>query len=150
MSPATTPAFRLYLKSATNIKLNTDAAVTRILYEGITSFTSLGDFSPDSIKTMSRNCRETIPAVTADLAAGIAIDEPEVRGTSISTQSMVRLTVASNAVKYYTSVGRVPNAANLHYNNVLSTFRIEHEAYEKLQKEDAPTIFLVLVYFSIL
>ena len=59
------------------MKLNTDASVTCIQYEGITSFTSLGDFDADSIKTMARNCRETIPAVTADPDAGIAADEPE-------------------------------------------------------------------------
>ena len=140
MPPATTPAFRLYLKSSTNIKLNTDAATLRILYEGVTSFASLGDFNADSIKVMARNCRETIPAVTADLAAGIPVDEAEVPGTAISTQSMVRLTVASNAVRYYLSVGRDLTAANLHYNNVLSAFRIEYEAYEKLQKEDAPSV----------
>ena len=140
MPPVTSAQFRLYLKSTTNIKLNTDAAVTRILYEGITSFASLGDFDADSIKTMARNCRETIPAVTADADAGIAVDEPEVRGTSISTQSMVRLTVACNATKYYLSVGRVPTPALLHYNNVLSSFKIEYEAYEKLQKEDTPEV----------
>jgi hypothetical protein len=117
MPPAVTPAFRLYLKSATNMKLNTDASVTRILYEGITSFASLGDFDADSIKTMARNCRETIPAVTADVAVGIAENEPEVPGTTISTQSLVRLTVACNATKYYMSVGRTPTNATLHYNN---------------------------------
>ena len=140
MPPVTTAQFRLYLKSNPNMKLNTDASVTRILYEGITSFTSLGDFDADSIKTMARNCRETIPAVTADPDAGIAVDEPEVRGTAISTQSMVRLTVACNATKYYMSVGRTPTSLTLHYNNVLVAFKIEYEAYEKLQKEDAPDV----------
>jgi hypothetical protein len=114
--------------------------VTRILYEGITSFASLGDFDADSIKTMARNCRETIPAVTADVAAGIAENEPEVPGTTISTQSLVRLTVACNATKYYMSVGRTPTNATLHYNNVLSAFKVEFEAYEKLQKEDSPDV----------
>lgn len=122
------------------MKLNTDASVTRILYEGLTSFLSLSDFDADSIKAMARNCRETIPAVTADLDAGIPADEPEVRGTSISTQSMVRLTVACNATKYYISVGRVPTPATLHYMNVLASFKIEYDAYEKLQKEDAPDV----------
>ena len=100
MPPVTTPQFRLYLKGTTNIKLSTDA----ILYEGITSFASLADFDTDSIKTMARNCRETIPAIAADADAGIAADEPEVRGTAISTQSIVCLTVASNAAKYYLSI----------------------------------------------
>lgn len=140
MPPVTTAQFRLYLKGTTNIKLSTDAAVNRILYEGITSFASLADFDADSIKTMARNCRETIPAMDADVDAGIAADEPEVRGTAISTQSMVRLTVASNAAKYYLSIGRTPNLALLHYTNVLATFKIEFEAYEKLQKEDAPEV----------
>jgi hypothetical protein len=140
MPPNTTAAFRLYLKSSTNVKLNTDAAVNRILYEGVTSFASLRDFDADSIKTLSRNCRETIPAVQADAAAGIANDEAEVPGTVISTQSIVRLTVVCNAVKYYIAVGRVPTPAIMHYNNVLTTFKVEHEAYLKLQKEDAPTV----------
>jgi hypothetical protein len=140
MPPAVTPQFRLYLKSASNMKLNTNASVTRILYEGITSFISLGDFDADSIKTMARNCRETIPAIAADVDAGILVDEPEVAGTVISTQSMVRLTVACNATKYYLSINRVPTVANLHYQNILVSFKIEFEAYEKLQKEDSPDI----------
>jgi hypothetical protein len=140
MPPAATPQFRLYLKSASNMKLNTNASVTRILYEGITSFISLGDFDADSIKTMARNCRETIPAIAADQDAGILVDEPEVAGTVISTQSMVRLTVACNATKYYLSINRVPTVANLHYQNILASFKIEFEAYEKLQKEDSPDI----------
>jgi hypothetical protein len=140
MPPATTPQFRLYLKSATNIKLNTNAAVNRILYEGITSFASLGDFDADSIKQMARNCRETIPAVAADADAGILVDEPEVIGTTISTQSVIRLTVACNATKYYLSVGRVPLVAMLNYTNVLMPFKLEFEAYEMLKKEDAPEV----------
>ena len=140
MTPVTTNQFRLYLKGTTNMKMNTDAAVTRILYEGITSFASLGDFDSASIKALAKNCRETIPEVPADPDAGIAADEPEVRGTVVSTQSMVRLTVACNATKYYIAVGRTPSLAKLHYTNVLAMFKIEFEAYEKLQKETVPTI----------
>jgi hypothetical protein len=36
------------------MKLNTEASVTRILYEGITLFASLGDFDADSIKMMAQ------------------------------------------------------------------------------------------------
>jgi hypothetical protein len=140
MPPASTATFRLYLKSSTNAKLNTDTAVNCILYEGVTSFASLPDFDADSIKTLSCNCRETIPAVAADPIAGIANDEVEVPGTVISTQSIVCLTVICNAVKYYTVMGRLPTPAILHYNNVLTTFKVEYEAYLKLQKEDAPTV----------
>ena len=144
MPPASNAGFRLYLKSAVQMKLNTDSAVTRILYEGITSFESFGDFDAASIKSLAKNCRETIPAVTADAAAGIASDEPQVTGTVISTQSIVRMTVACQAVKYYLSIGRTPDNVNLHYTNVLSAFKVEYEAYEKLQQEDSPKVPQVL------
>ena len=121
------------------MKLQSDVAVTRILYEGVTNFNSLGDFDDASIKALAKNCRETIPAIAEDVAAGVQA-EAQVPGTVISTQSIVRLSVASKAVKYYIAVGRTPTAAMLHYNNILSAFKIEYEAYEKLQKEDTPTV----------
>ena len=121
------------------MKLQSDVAVTRILYEGLTTFASLADFDDASIKSLAKNCRETIPAIAADVAAGITA-EAEVPGTVISTQSIVRLGIASKAVKYYIAVGRTPTAAMLHYDNILSTFKIEYEAYEKLQKEDSPKV----------
>ena len=139
MPPTTTAGFRLFLKSAPNMKLSSDSAVLRVLYEGLTTYTSFADFDDDSIKTMAKNCKETIPAVAADAAAGIAA-ENEVPGVIVSTQSIVRLQLACKAVKYYISVSRVPTAAMLHYDNILTVFKIEYEAYEKLQKEDAPKV----------
>ena len=140
MPPTTSAGFRLFLKSNTNMKLQSDVAVTRILYEGVTTFASLADFDDDSIKALSKNCKETIPAIAEDVAAGVAA-EAEVPGTVISTQSIVRLSLASKAVKYYISVGRTPTAAMLHYSNILSVFnKIEYDAYEKLQKEDPPKV----------
>jgi hypothetical protein len=53
---------------------------------------------------------------------------------------MVRLTVACNAIKYYIATGRIPSSVNLHYQNILSPFKIEYEAYEKLQNENAPEV----------
>ena len=139
MPPATTAAFRLYLKSNPNMRLMSDAAVMRVTYEGITSYESLADFDKASLKELARNCRETIPAVQADPAAGIQA-EPEVPGTVISTQSLVRLQVACKAVKYYRSVARTPTAINLHYMDVLQHFRLAYEAYEQLQEQDSPDV----------
>ena len=116
-----------------------DTAVTRITYEGVTSYESLADFDKDSFKELARNCRTTIPAVAEDLAAGIGA-ENEVPGAVISTQSLVRLQVASKAVKYYRSVGRTLTADNLHYNNVLQHFKLAHEAYEQVKEQDAPEV----------
>ena len=142
MPPATTAGFRLFLKSSPNMKLSSDSAVLRVLYEGLTSFALFADFDDDSIKTMAKNCKETIPAVAEDIAAGIAA-ENEVPGVVVSTQSIVRLQLACKAVKYYISVSRTPTAPMLHYDNILTTFKIEYDAYEKLQKEDPPKVPVV-------
>ena len=140
MPPVSNAQFRLYLKASTNMKLTSEAAVNRVLYEGITNWVSLADFDESSMKAMAKNCKETIAAVTADIAAGIPTDEPQVPGTIVSTQSIVRLVVACNAVKYYISIGRVPDLAHMGYTNTLSSFKIEYEAYEKLQKQTAPEV----------
>lgn len=143
MPPTTTHAFHLFLKSNTNVMLQSDIAVNHILYKGLTRFASFVDFDDSTIKSLAKNCRETIPAVTADVATGI-MAEDEVPGTVISTQSIVRLGIVSKAVKYYIAVGRTPTAAMLHYDNILSTFKIEYEAYEKLQKEHSSKVPTVL------
>ena len=80
------------------------------------------------------------PAVEADVPAGI-IAEPAVPGTVISTVSMVRIAIAcEQAVKYYVSTGRVPDAISMHYANVLVNFKVDYEAYKKLKKQDAPDV----------
>lgn len=139
MPPTTTNAFRLYLKSNPNMRLSSDVSVQRVLYEGITEYASLADFDKASLKELSRNCRASIPAVAEDVQAGIAA-EPEVPGTVISTQSLVRLQVASDAAKYYISIGRPLTADGMHYSNVLKDFKLEHDAYERLKEQDAPDI----------
>ena len=58
----------------------------------------------------------------------------------MSSISVQRLTVAANAVQYYASIGRTMNASSMHYGNVLSTFKIEWEAYEVIMGEDDPKV----------
>ena len=87
MPPAVTASFRTWLKSSNNMKLNSDAAVTRITYEEITNYDSLQDFNKSSIKSLPKTCINTIPATPEDLAAGVAA-EPEVVGANISTISV--------------------------------------------------------------
>ena len=137
MPPVVANAFRLFLKSNPNMRLMSDQAVNRITYKGITSYESLADFDKDSLKELARNCRETIPAVVEDLAAGVQA-EAAVPGAVISTQSLVHLRVASKAVKYYQFIRRTTDGTNLHYNNVLADFRIAYEAYEQLKEQDSP------------
>ena len=142
MPPATTNSFKSWLKSNVNIKLSSDAAVTRITYEGITNFDSLVDFDKKAIELLPSICKEKIKAIPEDAAAGIAA-EIEIPGANISSISVRRLIVAASAARYYKSVGRAMNNQSMHYTNILSNFKIEWLAYRDLRLKDelkAPTI----------
>lgn len=132
MPPQSSASFKAWLKAGTNIKLSSDAAVTRVLYEGIKNYDSLLDFDTKSIQALPVTCIKTIPAIAADSAAGIAA-ENEAPGANASSISVRRLIVAVNATKYYNSVGRAMIADSMHYNNVLANFKIDWEAYESLK-----------------
>ena len=137
MPVTVTAAFKQWLKSASNIKLSSDSAVTRITYEGLTNFDSLQDFDKKSIESLASTCRKEIPAITADLANGIAA-EIEIPGANVSSISIRRLIVACSAAKFYNSVERTMTNANMHYGNVLQDFKVEYEAYIALKDEEAP------------
>lgn len=139
MPPATTPAFQNWLKSNPNIKLSSDAAVRRVLYEGITSFANLLDFDHKAIQGLPAICKEEIPAIAEDVANDIAA-EPLVNGANVSTISVRRLCVAVDAAKYYSSIGRTLTVQKMHYTNVLSNFKVEYDAYLELKEEDEPKV----------
>ena len=124
------------------MKLSSDAAVNRILYEGITNYVSLLDFDTKSIQGLPAICIKTIPAIAADNANNIAA-EPEVPGANISSISARRLIVAVQASKYYDSIGRPMDSDNMHYNKVLSAFKIDWDAYVNLKSQDSPEVPLV-------
>ena len=82
--------------------------------------------------------------IPEDVAAGIAA-EIEIPGANISSISVQRLivaaqglTVAADAAKYYTSIGRVITTVNMHCGNILSIFKIEWEVYIALKIKDTP------------
>ena len=60
-----TNAFKTWLKATVNMKLSSDAAVTRILHEGITTFESLTDFD-ESIKKLPTIFKEDIDEIHED------------------------------------------------------------------------------------
>ena len=124
MPPVVTASFKSCLKSNTNMKLSSDAAVTRITYEGITTYASLEDFDTKSIERLQEIFKESIPEIVVDVAAGIAA-EPTILGANISSISVRRLIVADNAATYYTSIGRVMTPTNMHHSNILAEFKIE-------------------------
>ena len=77
-------AFRYWLKAGMNIKLSSDAAVTRITHKGITDFDSLADFNNKTIERLPQICKEAIPAIEADNANHIEA-EIAVSGANISS-----------------------------------------------------------------
>ena len=123
MPPVVSASFKQYLKSANNIKLSSDAAVNRIIYEGLTNFESLTDFDKKSIESLTATCKEKIPAIT-DIAAGITA-EIEIAGANVSSISIRRLVVACSAAKYYTLIGRTINTACMYYAIVLADFKVD-------------------------
>ena len=106
------------------MKLSSDAAVLCLLQEGLTNFDSLTDFDKKSLERLPSVCKETIPAIAADLPNGIAA-ENKIPGANISSISVQRLIVAMHAAEYYTAINPSMTIANMHYANVLKNFKIE-------------------------
>jgi len=127
------------MASEPNMKMGNNVAVNRFIKEGITTYIDLADFNKASLAILAKNTTRSVPAVDADPAASI-IAESAVPGTVISTVSMVRIVITCEAVKYYVSTGRVPDAISMHYAYVLVNFKVDYEAYKKLKKQDTPDI----------
>ena len=134
--------FKNWLKSTTNIRLSSDRAVNRLIAEGIVNFASLLDLDKKSVEALPSVCKETIPAVAADVNNGIAA-EAAVNGANITSISVRRLIVAVNAAYYYHSIGRTLDHRCLHYDNVLSKFKTEWDNYQTLRDLDEPDVPLV-------
>ena len=120
--------FRSWLKSAANMKLSSNASVLRIIYEIITNFQFLMDFDrdQDSIKSISKYCNKNIDAIVVDFPTGISAKNA-VPGMKISTISIRRLVVATNAVKYCNKIGQKPDFENMRYVNVLGEFNTDFD-----------------------
>ena len=137
MPPVTKAQFRGWLKSAVNMKLSSYASVLCITYEGLKKFDSFTDFDRESIESLGKSYSKTIDDIIADPPNGIQA-ENEVPRTNISTIYIRRLVVATHAVNYYRSIGRVPGYYNMNYVNVLSAFNADHDAYSLIWKQDSP------------
>ena len=87
------------------MKLFSYASVLIITYEGLTNFQYFIDFNHDSIKSLLKSCMKDIDSIVYDVPNWI-YSKTNVLGTSISTISTRQLVVTTNAVKYYTVIGR--------------------------------------------
>ena len=144
MPHVTNAQFRGWLKSAVNMKLSSYASVLRITYEGLKKFDSFTDFDRESIESLGKAYSKTIDDIIADPPNGIQA-ENEVPQTNISTIYIRRLVVATHAINYHCSIGRVPGYYNMNYVNVLSAFNADHDAYSLIWKQYSPdTPFVVI------
>lgn len=135
-------AFPNYLKQSTNIGLSTDAAVARVAHEGLDSYDSLLDFDPKAVKALQTACKETIPAILA--ADGQTVVTAAIPGVNLPMRSILRLVEAVYAAKYYHSINRSLDVHSLHFDNVLSGYKNEREAYNALKENttegDVPSL----------
>ena len=111
-------------------------------YEGITNMESLIDFDKKSIESLPNTCKERIPEIAEDLVNGVQAEQM-IPGANISYIAVRRLIVASNAVRYYTAIGRAPNTTNMRYAQVLTDFKVEWEAYEELRRAAPPSVPII-------
>ena len=92
------------------MKLTSDAAVNRIIAEGITDFKSLNDFDGETIRALPKSWIHEIPAVLQDDNAKPPVQAANaILAANITVISIQSLLVATRAVKYYKSIARTPN-----------------------------------------
>ena len=86
--------------------------------EGLDVIDDFQDFFGDELKAAFKNCRSANPPV------------------SIPAKACSRLLTASTAWHYYTDTGRDVTNVNMHYNNILRDFQLEHKAILDLEQKD--------------
>ena len=137
--PVPTQTFKSWLKSNPNIRLGSDAAVTSIASDGITTFASLLGFNQKSIQYLPETCKESIPAIESDAFKSVEA-EPAVNGAKIITISVRQFIVSFNDSKFYDAAGNIMTPRSMHYGNILSGFKFEWDSYEDLRTQDDPKV----------
>ena len=97
------------------------------------------DFDHNSIESISKYWSKNIDTIVVDVPNSIA-SKNAVLEMNISTISIHRLVIATNAVKYYTAIVRTPDFDNMHYVNVRGEFRTDYYAYVQMKKQTSPEV----------
>ena len=79
----------------------------------------------EASRELARCDDNKIHSVLESLAERTIAAENEIPGANISSISVQRLIVAMHAPEYYTAINRSMTIANMHYTNVLKSFKIE-------------------------
>ena len=121
--PIPTQAFKSWLKSNPNTRLSSDASVTHIASEGITTFVLLIDLDMKSIKYLPGTCKLSISAIEADDLKNVEA-ESAVNRANISRIYVRRLIDAFEDAKFYDAVGRIMTPQSMNWGNVLTDFKV--------------------------
>ena len=109
-------------------------------HERIQSIADLADFEKDSLLQLADNLRKPgrrIPDPAPNAPAGATIPMP---AFTYGAESQKRLTVACGFIIYYQTVGRDLTAANIQWNQVMSSFEIQWKALKERKDEDDPDL----------
>ena len=85
------------------MKLSSGKAISCLVAEGINNYEALLHFDKKTLQYSPTIFKEKTAAIVADASAGITA-EASVASANISLISVQRIIIASNVVKYYTSV----------------------------------------------
>jgi hypothetical protein len=108
--------------------------------EGITTVEDLLEFDEESLKQVVANLRRPahqVPNTAPGAAAGSTMKE---QPFVIGAKSQTRLIVATELLKFYDAIGRVPDAGDMMWNNVMRNFREQWKAIKDSKKESHPTV----------
>ena len=100
----------------------------------------LADFEKQSLQQLADNLRKPggrVPDPDPNTALEATIPMP---AFTYGAKSQKRLTVASDLVRYYQTVGRDLTAANIQWNQVMSNFEIQWKALKGRKDEDDPDV----------
>jgi hypothetical protein len=117
-----------------------NATVVQLQEEGISTVSDLEDFDKDTIEQVAVNLRRPagrVPDPAPNAAAGATIPTPPF---VFGAKSQKRLIVATDLVKYYTTIGRPITAANMAWNTVMKNFEIQWKALIDKSKVDTPEV----------
>lgn len=114
--------------------------VVQLQVEGLAAVSDLEDFDKETIEQIAVNLRRPagrIPDPTPGAAAGATIPTPPF---VIGAKSLKRLTVATDLVKFYNTVGRTIAAGNMTWDGPMKNFETQWKALMDKSKVDAPEV----------
>ena len=117
-----------------------NATMVQLQQEGISTVNDLEDFDKETIEQIAANLRRPagrIPDLAPGAAPGATIATPPF---VLGAKSQKRLIVATDLVKFYTTVGRPLTVVNMAWNTCMKNFEAQWKALIDKSKNDPPEV----------